>query len=121
MPEKNVPFYAYWASKYLAFLNKKEKVDPELNIPEFLDILKKKENIADWQVRQVYDAIQLYVNQFLDAGVSTSHHIQPQETKNLSSIPKIIEEMRETLRIKHYAYRTELSYIDWTDSGMCSR
>src|ERR687891_1415639 len=27
--------------------------------------------------------------------------------------PKLLDQVRQTLRIKHYSYRTEQSYVDW--------
>ena len=31
------------------------------------------------------------------------------ETKS----PKLLDQVRDTLRIKHYSYRTEQAYVDW--------
>lgn len=31
----------------------------------------------------------------------------------MSNPPKLLDQVRETLRLKHYAYRTEQSYLDW--------
>ncbi|MCG7853908.1 MAG: phage integrase N-terminal SAM-like domain-containing protein, partial [Methanosarcinaceae archaeon] len=31
------------------------------------------------------------------------------ETKS----PKLLDQVRETLRTKHYSYRTEQAYVDW--------
>jgi Phage integrase, N-terminal SAM-like domain len=27
---------------------------------------------------------------------------------------KLLEQLRDTLRVKHYSYRTEQTYVDWT-------
>jgi hypothetical protein len=27
--------------------------------------------------------------------------------------PKLLQQVRETLRTKHYSYRTEQTYVDW--------
>ena len=31
----------------------------------------------------------------------------------MANAPKLLDQMRNTLRRKHYAYRTEKTYIDW--------
>jgi hypothetical protein len=56
-PAKNVPFYANWVSKFIAFSNRHEEVNHDLLFEEFLDKLKSQENIADWQIRQAEDAL----------------------------------------------------------------
>ena len=111
--EKYIRFYAHWASIFLAFSKNNGNLSHDLQAQKFLDYLRSQKEIADWQVKQADNAVQLYVNQFLDSSKSPSDPIQPRETKNISVSSKIIEEMREALRIKHYAYRTELVYLDW--------
>lgn len=49
VPEKNVAFYAYWVSKFLAFSNSNEDLTPDLRVREFLNHLRQQKNIADWQ------------------------------------------------------------------------
>ena len=111
--EKYIKFYANWARKFLAFSDSNRNLSRDLQVQKFLNYLKAQKEIADWQVKQADEAIQLYVNQFQGVGVSTSHHIQLQKTEIPYNVSKIIEEMRQALRIKHYAYRTELSYLEW--------
>ena len=111
--EKYILFFAHWARKFLSFSNNKN-LTLELRVEEFLNYLRSQDNISDWQIKQADNAVQLYVNQFLERNESSSLSTQSEKTKNLSASSEIIEEMREALRIKHYAYRTELVYIDWT-------
>jgi len=40
--EKNVPFYAHWISKFLAFSNINRKLDEDALVAEFLQSLKSK-------------------------------------------------------------------------------
>ncbi len=109
--EKYIPFYVHWARVFLAFSKNYTNLSYDLQIQKFLDFLKAQKNINDWQVKQAYNAITLYVNHFLDINKSPSAKFQ--ETKTLSVSSKVIEEMRQALRIKRYAYRTELKYLDW--------
>ena len=61
--EKNVFFYALWASKFLNYANKKQ-IPPdqyhESAFIEFIETLKSDANVSDRQIRQAGDAIRLY-------------------------------------------------------------
>ena len=64
-PPKNVPFYANWVSKFIAFSNRHEELNHDLLFEKFLDKLKSQQNTADWQIRQAHDAVQLYITHFM--------------------------------------------------------
>jgi hypothetical protein len=109
---KYIPYFALWASKFLAFSENDANLSHDLQVQKFFNYLKTQKNIADWQVRQADNAVILYVNQFLDRNESSSPSCS-HETKHLDASSEIIEQMREALRIKHYAYDTEIVYLDW--------
>ena len=59
-PEKNVPFLAYWVSRFLNFGQKKNISTDDYNesaVIEFLDMLRADEKIRDWQSRQAEDHV----------------------------------------------------------------
>ncbi len=112
VPAKNAPFYAHWVSKFLAFSNKNQDLGPDLRVQEFLTLLKSQKKIADWQVKQADEALRLYIYHFLDGKTSVLSPNVPQD--RLPDISRILGEMREAIRIKHYSYRTERSYLEWT-------
>ena len=67
-PEKNVPFFAYWVSRFLTFSRKRDIPIEEYResaVVEFLDMLRADEKTLDWQPRQADDAIKLYYFHFL--------------------------------------------------------
>jgi len=64
VPEKNVPYYARWVSKFLAFSNKSSQSNYNTLTVEFVDSLKSDTTIAEWQVRQAEEAIRLYLHHF---------------------------------------------------------
>lgn len=109
--EKYIPFYAHWASKFMLHSEDYGHLSQDLQIQKFLDYLRDQQNTSDWQVRQADNAVTLYINQFQTKGNPSF----PRSSKPASGSSKIIEEMREALRIKHYAYRTELKYIEWAE------
>jgi len=112
-PARNVPFYAHWVSKFLAFSNRNQDLGPDLRAQKFLNQLKSQKNAADWQVRQAEDALRLYIHNFLDGKTSTLNPDAPKT--RLPDVSKILADMRQAIRIKHYSYRTERSYLEWAE------
>ncbi len=45
--QKYIPYYAYWASKFLSFSNKHTNLNHELCVEEFLNQLQSQSKIAD--------------------------------------------------------------------------
>jgi len=64
VPEKSVTFYAYWANRYLTFSKRLKNADAAEALRLFLENLQSRENIADWQIQQAKEAIQLYSDHF---------------------------------------------------------
>jgi len=113
-PEKNVPFYAHWVSKFLAFSNKNRQLDQDALVAEFLQSLKSKKNISDWQVRQAEEALRLYLHHFGGSTGVKEVRGEARSGKNLSDSPSLLKEMKRLIRMKHYSFSTERTYLDWT-------
>ena len=64
VPEKSVTFYAYWANRYLTFSKRLKNADAAEVLRRFIEDLQSRENIADWQIQQAKEAIQLYTDHF---------------------------------------------------------
>jgi integron integrase len=110
-PEKNVLFYALWASKYFTYARKKQinsDIYQENAVIEFIESLKSDPNMSDWQIRQAGDAIRLYY-----------FHYRGLKPDNLSTIkannaiPELLKETQRLIRLKHYSYSTEKTYLQW--------
>jgi len=114
VPAKNVPFYANWVSKFIAFSNRYEELNNDLLFEKFLDNLRSQKNTADWQVRQARDAVKLYLTHFMADKKTALQPIKPQKGRGIPDISQVIQDMRKAIRIKHYSYSTERTYIDWT-------
>ncbi len=108
--EKYIPFYAHWASKFLVFSATNRNLNHDLQVRKFINYLTSTESIADWQVKQANNAITLYVHQFKNRSENNSSRVK--EKKHCAD-SKHIDELRQAIRIKHYAYRTERKYIEW--------
>ena len=108
--KKYISYYAHWSSKFLSFSNKNKELNHDLQVLKFLDHLKLNDNVADWQIRQAHDAIRLYFNHFKNSGEGNI-----QNSNCIDDIDGLIDKMRQAIRIRHYSYRTEKTYIDWVN------
>lgn len=112
VPDKKAPFYAHWVSRFLNYARDHELSAAEYHEPaviEFLNILQTDKRILDWQHRQADDAIRLYYFHYLG---KTSKVLS--ETSAVD-IPGIINETRRLIRLKHYSYSTERTYVQWIE------
>ena len=112
-PPKNVPFYANWVSKFIAFSNRHEELNHDLLFEKFLDKLKSQTNTADWQIKQARDAVRLYLTHFMAERKAALQPTKPQKGRGITDFSRVIEDMRKAIRIKHYSYSTERTYVDW--------
>jgi integron integrase len=113
VPEKNIPYFAFWAGKFLYFCNKNNQLDNNNLVMEFMDSLQKDHKIADWQIRQARQAVQVYLVNFKGKTVSDALYLSAGSVAKGSDVSRIIEEMKRSIRLKHYSLSTERSYLDW--------
>jgi integron integrase len=114
-PEKNVPYLANWVSKFLAFNNRKGQADIGQTVAEFLNSLEAREDIKDWQFRQAGEAVSLYLNHFKGGEELKTLSGKERLARRLSDSRKLLAEMKRLIRLKHFAYNTELAYLDWVE------
>ncbi|MDP3260556.1 MAG: integron integrase [Thermodesulfovibrionales bacterium] len=84
----------------------------ESNIAAFLDDLRLDSRILDWQPRQAEDALKLYYFHYLGQAKpeSASH-----SAISSGGAPAVLAEMSRLIRLKHYSYSTERTYLQWTE------
>jgi integron integrase len=113
VPEKNAPYYAHWVSRYLAFSNRLEHMDKEELLRRFLDDLQTRQHLEDWQVQQAGEAVELYTAHFLNGNTSDGKTAGGTAASDPFDPDSVMAKMREAIRIKHYSYSTERTYLDW--------
>jgi integron integrase len=112
-PEKNIPFCAYWVSRFLDYARKNNLsvMDyDEVAILKFFDSLKSDKHLQDWQHRQANDSIRLYY----------FHYLQKTDVRSAKAVasekvPDIINETKRLIRLKHYSISTERTYVQWIE------
>jgi integron integrase len=113
VPEKNVPLYAIWVGKFLSFLDLNRNINEKSTLLIFIEQLKNQGNVKDWQLKQAEAAVKLYKEHFLGDAVPGGKHEVDIRTIHLPNRDQALDKMRQLLRLKHYSYRTERSYLDW--------
>ena len=112
-PAKNVPFYAHWVSRFLDYARRNEFSALEYQeaaVLGFLDSLKSDKHVLDWQRRQANDSIRLYYFHYLN-----KTDVRSVKAVASDSMPNIIQETKRLIRLKHYSYSTERTYIQWIE------
>jgi integron integrase len=112
VPDKNTTFYAYWVSRFLDFVRKRDLSVTGYQgslVLEFLDILRSDKHIYDWQHRQADEAIRLYYFHYL------GHVGQLSAGTTAADVPGVLKETKRLIRLKHYSYSTERTYLQWIE------
>jgi integron integrase len=117
VPERQVPFFVRWLKRFLCFQKscKEEPFDRVLDL--FAANLEKDRRIQDWQVSQAIDAVKIYRYRFAsgsEGAMGMEGSGRGGEEDEATDIEKIMDRLREIIRIKHYSSRTEKSYLGWT-------
>ena len=111
IPSAKSPFYAYWVNKYLFFVKKYENLSDEAKINDFLNQLCGS-GAEDWKIKQAEEAIDLFIKYSKDIGKLCFSVKIPSKDIPVDDLT-VIKKTREIIRLKHYSYSTERTYIDW--------
>jgi integron integrase len=98
----------YWVSEFYRYCSKDpgDAVTQEV-VEKYLAYLAKRKE--DWQVRQASDAIQLY----LFFKKRDNNEFCREKGDGKAQWKTVAEEMRQALRLRHRASRTEEAYLSW--------
>jgi len=112
--------YVRWLSRFLAGPGGNPELSPADAQRVFVDELERYGSIPDWQVRQAARAIELYQKHYLryraelngpppDAAAGG----EPLSAQAPTTLDDAIIQTQRLLRIRHYALRTEQTYLSW--------
>lgn len=108
--ENKTSYFAYWASRYLAYAGRHKVSGGEYRetvVAAFIDELRADAHLQDWQPRQAEDALKLYYFHYLGQAKPRP------DTIILTDAAATLAEMSRTIRLKHYSYSTERTYLQW--------
>ncbi|MEI6150402.1 MAG: phage integrase N-terminal SAM-like domain-containing protein [bacterium] len=110
--ERHLPFYVKWVQRFLTAELPPIAASATDRIQAFENLLSKDRSIEEWQVRQALRAVELYVKVFATTGKQEAVRAGDPD-KAISDAEGVYTQMRDLIRIRHYAYRTEQTYLDW--------
>jgi integron integrase len=107
VPAKQIPFFALWARRFLSYSKGMEAMPLGLRLDRFLKHTSLQENAQEWQLEQAERAVRLYAVHF--GGEAPAGEGPPPA----GGYEDCAARLKEALRLRHYAYTTERSYLDW--------
>jgi len=113
--DRHAKFYVMWVRR---FFHESKKMDPdswEVQLQQYVNTLYDDPKVEDWQVEQAERAIRLYFHNFRSGdGIpgASSTRVTARDDGSVSS-RDLLTAVRQSLRIQHYSYRTEQTYLDW--------
>jgi hypothetical protein len=119
VPEKYARYHRLWAERWLAFAGPDPEQQADSGRRRYLEMLAHDGRTADWQVRQADDAIKLYLWNYLPAvrGAQAAPGVAGPTAAPVGP-GQALDAMRDELRLRHYAYRTEQTYLEWAGRSL---
>jgi integron integrase len=108
--ERHIPYYALWASRFIRFAQTRPDKTGEAQVLEFSQYAQTRWSLADWQTTQMQEALKLYLNHFAGMVTPSADDGSKHATDDL---PTVLSRARDLMRLKHYSYRTEQTYLEW--------
>ena len=105
------PYVVRWVRRFLARPATNDPLVDQVRL--FCEELAQHGSVAEWQVRQADQALRIYFVNFLKR---PDWHRRTEGTADPlapSSPLAALDLLRTRLRTRHYAYRTECTYVDW--------
>ena len=117
VPMDKAKYYSNWADKFLHGINYREEAINQNSITSFINSMRKDKRYAEWQIRQAESAVRIYIRNFLNLDTHSAVQTTAAEKKNQPALSwqEAILKVKECLRIRHYSYSTEKTYIDWIE------
>ena len=114
VPERYAKFHGMWVERCLEFRRSRPELDGESARLQYLAGLREDPGVQGWQFDQADEATKLYLWNYLPAVVGNTPSGEESGTP-VSSVDGAVSAMRRELRLGHYSYRTEKSYVEWVE------
>ena len=110
VPSGRERYFISWVRRFLQSSNSFKGTKWEDKLPQYLEQLESDPHIASWQVEQARQAVTLYFHNFPGSGSQNERPVVAQTSRPQArafAVDKVVADLTEWLRIKHYAYKTE--------------
>mgnify|MGYP001251421082 CR=1 FL=1 len=113
--EKQAPFMVKWVRRFFEEASADHTLTLADRMNVFLESLEKTGRIDDWQLTQAERALRMYFVNFRKIEEPMKAPAIAVNTREDGKVGRdeVIEALRNRLRVRHYSYRTEQTYVDW--------
>ncbi len=117
--DRYLPYYIRWVQRFLRGAGADQRLSPADALAAFAQQSERDARVEKWQVRQAVRAVYLFQKHYLrhrqetggagpEAGTPA-----PAPTGAPETFDEALEQPRTLIRLRHYTYRTEQTYLDW--------
>ena len=117
--DRHRPYYLRWLQRFLTGPWGTGRLAPNDALAAFAQHLEQDNQTEEWQVRQAVRAVELFQKHYLrhlratGAAVPAAFVGKPDSPGEPRTFPAALGETRTLIRLRHYAYRTEQTYLEW--------
>lgn len=113
--EHNAKFFVMWVKRFFRESRDWPPDTWDVLLQRYVNQLHDDDTLEDWQVEQAEHAVRLYFHNFRQEKPAPGRSAVSVEPDQEGRVPgrKLLAAVREGLRLRHYAYRTEQTYLDW--------
>jgi integron integrase len=117
VPVDKIKYYSNWVDKFLHSISYKTTAINQNAIICFINSMRKNSKYEEWQVRQAEDSVRMYIRNFMNLNTRPAVQNKPADKKDGPQLSwqEVVLKVRECMRIRHYSYNTEKTYIDWIE------
>ncbi len=113
--QNHARFHVIWVRRFFKASSNWKPDTWDVLLQQFVNELRDDPNMEEWQISQAERAVRLYFNNFRNGEElpgKNSRRVAQDDDGRVSPLA-VLAGVRESLRIQHYAYRTEQTYLDW--------
>ena len=113
-----LPYYVRWVQRFLTGPGADPRLSPQDAQRVFVEQLERSGQVPEWLMRQAVRAVDLYQKHYLryrleQAGGAPTTVPSPPPASLPETLDAAMNEARRLIRVRHYAYRTEQTYLNW--------
>lgn len=119
VPEEHRSFYVNWVRRFLNSEFGSSELEERDKVECFAGQLARDSSVKDWQHRQALQAVSLFLDVYLKEEGNGREVLGKGEARSrqddggTGEAEEALRQMIKLLRLRHYAYRTEQTYVEW--------
>ena len=113
VPKQQIPFYCKWVNQFLRLELRNPELSDQDKVISWVSSVSRYREIEGWQIEQAGDAIKIYLEWRLSGTVKKYPNSSLNENPSHMTVGEVLKKTKELIRLRHYSYRTEGTYLDW--------